>query len=871
ARSAYLNIFTPLGPKIASQSINRSRTSQRNLSDRQLSSYSGIGIAGLEYPVESTKRYLSRRLVFENLKGDWSRLDLAFREQVARHKKDAAAGLTSAEEPNQRDSFLRDFAQLAKEDPPIPFFRRCHDQLFPVIEDPATYQKTEKPLHKGYVDALLDYVKRQFWDDAEMKRIRQRSPMDETSLLESDSIVDTVRREEYTLDRDWAGLEAALQQRPADIFQNALISADSAGQEEWAPHHLQRYVVGAGLHPVAVRAFLYHVHAEIEARAAALDPRERRRKLFILANAFRSEEELQQGGATPNKRSTPGVIEAATAAEQGGGVMGMFQRKKKAYAEDYAAYYNRSITMIRGYGDETIEARVLDQAMAEVSGLIRTFQGLFDEIEKIGGTLATAIEKEITPYETKGGVFTGNTFVYANRLCKEDAWRRLNDATTGLAIEGSVNRELAREVFDKHRADRRDRVVTGFGALRDLFHRAVVVGFGEVTVARDYTSIYEMNVIDAIRAQFRVEAADAAARGAPLDVTEAQYLKRLVSRISNQSLPYISLRQPDSDGTPLKFWTMHPDCREAIPDDAEFIDLFQSEISGEDTLIAPQFPATELTCANYRVNLQLQNLSKLAIARPDAVGSALAESDGRMTRAYNAHLAKMNDPARAGREAAEITPHVDKTWHLPGVLPELHAELGERIAADKAKSFVAAAALGLVRYETDASHKTARLATRGHGVKDGVDVVLADSHDPWVVYKAMSKHAAAVRSVLAVWDRKGQSSAAEARSHPLFVALSDPKTLMAFFRISAIRNDAADSRDAATRAMAVAWIDLLRDVVERQESAVSPRARAELTTQTVDAARGAFFQLVEAEQYGAEVSTAFERVFAEAYDDVFAE
>ncbi|MEM9756104.1 MAG: tubulin-like doman-containing protein, partial [Pseudomonadota bacterium] len=47
ARSAYLNIFTPLGPKIASQSINRSRTSQRNLSDRQLSSYSGIGIAGL--------------------------------------------------------------------------------------------------------------------------------------------------------------------------------------------------------------------------------------------------------------------------------------------------------------------------------------------------------------------------------------------------------------------------------------------------------------------------------------------------------------------------------------------------------------------------------------------------------------------------------------------------------------------------------------------------------------------------------------------------------------------------------------------------------------------------------------------------------
>lgn len=870
ARAAYLNVFTPLGPKLASQSVNQKRQRQTALSEGQVSVYSGIGVAAIEYPIASITRYLSRRLVHENLRGDWTRLDVGFREQVARHKKDVAAGATTAEEPNRRASFLRDFTQLAKEDPPNPFFRRAYDRLFPVVEDQQTFNKTEAPIHLAYVNALLDYVKRQFWNDNEMKRVHSRSPLDESGILESDSIVDSVRQEEFMLDRDFAALEAQLGQRPADIFQNALISADTAAPEEWARHHLQAYIVQQGLHPVAVRAFLYLVQEELERRAENLNPRDRKRKLFALANIYRSEEEMQAAGDIPQTRGTSGVIEAATVADNTNMIRSIFRGKKKAFATDYVIYNTKSLTLMRAYADETIEARVIDQALTEVGNLVRAFEGLFGEIEAIGDDLGNELTEESAEFDTSGTVFTGSSYVYANAACREDAWQRLAEASTGLTIEADVNRELTQAVFSKHRSDRRDRVKTGFSELRELFHREIVIGFGQRTVERDYRSIYDMNVIEAIRRQYGVEKGLAEERGNDLGVSEAQYIKRIVDRVSDQSLPYLSLRRPDSDGTGVKLWAIHPGTRAAVTDNAEFLDLFQSENSGENAVVEPQFSPYALICANLRVNLEPQNFAKLMVAS-EATEVSSGTTEGRMTRAYNATINRMLDPARMGREGAEFTPHVDKNWHLPGALPELHASLDERISTEKFRAYVIARALELVRFDADERNRIARISTLGHGIRDGIDDVVAESHDPWAVYQGMTRNIRAVRSTLAVWERKIKAPAANAASHPCFKALTNPDTLNAIFAPAQVRNEAVQAREDAVREATAAWVGLLRDVIEAQETSTSARARADMVGDAVNATRDAFFAVVRQEQHNVEVQRAYDSLFAQATDSIFAE
>ncbi len=314
---------------------------------------------------------------------------------MARYKEQLADGRSIDEEPDIRDTYIRDLHQLAREEPRIPFFRRVYDQLFPEVEDEKTHERATRPLHATYASALADYAAQTFWNDAEMVDIRQRGTIDSSSLTESGGLTDTVRRAESGLERDFRLLEAALQSRPEDIFINASISADNLGQSEWAAHHLQAYMIQNTPHPVAVRAFLFHLRKELIERRAAIDSRNLRLRLFRLANVFRDDEELQSNRNRPTARSTSRVIDLATDAENGGLISSLLgNRKKKAFAADYVTYYNSTIQRMREYANAVIQEKVYSLALADCEELIRVFTGLFAEITEISGVLARDIEQE---------------------------------------------------------------------------------------------------------------------------------------------------------------------------------------------------------------------------------------------------------------------------------------------------------------------------------------------------------------------------------------------------------------------------------------------------------------------------------------------
>jgi hypothetical protein len=265
----------------------------------------------------------------------------------------------------------------------------------------------------------------------------------------------------------------------------------------------------------------------------------------------------------------------------------------------------------------------------------------------------------------------------------------------------------------------------------------------------------------------------------------------------------------------------------------------------------------------------LQNLAKLAIAKP---GTQFTNegTEGRMTAAYNATLKRMFDPERAGREGAEFTPHVDKVWHMPGALPELHAEENARIVSHKAKAFVAAQVLGLLRPEQHDRRRFTRISTLGHGVRGGVDTELAESHDTWEVYKGLTAHVQATRSTLDIWQRRIGAPAEDIASHAVHGPLVDPATLMTLLSPAQVRTDAVGQRDAAVVNILVAWIGMVRELVEAQGTGLSVPARESRAEDMVNAAREAFFERVRGERFSEEVMRRFDTLFAQAYDAVFA-
>ena len=95
----------------------------------------------------------------------------------------------------------------------------------------------------------------------------------------------------------------------------------------------------------------------------------------------------------------------------------------------------------------------------------------------------------------------------------------------------------------------------------------------------------------------------------------------MVDRTSRQSLPYISLARPDSDGSQIKFWTLHPKAKDDIGSATLFTEMFQAE-DGNEPITTEDFSVYELTCVNLRVNVQLEHLKKLAMGTEGATQRA---------------------------------------------------------------------------------------------------------------------------------------------------------------------------------------------------------------------------------------------------------
>lgn len=872
SRAGYLMIFSPLGARYGSVTINDVRQKIAAVAAGSTNLYSGIGVSAVRYPVESMKRFLSRKLVLENLKGDWMRLDDAYQAQSKRFKEEQLAGKSSGKEPVLSETYVRDLTQLAKQDPRIPFFRTSFEYLNPEIEDEKTYERVTKPRFETFLNALNDYVSGAFWSETDMADIKTRPMLDSSSLLESDSIVDTVRRTEADLDRDLRVLDTALQSRPDDIYHNDLVSSDKLGGDEWALHHVQSHIIQNSPHPVTVRAFLYQVRAEIEQRQLALDPRDLRLKLFKQANTFRDDDEIGLNNGRPNTRSTPKVIEEATKASEGSLLGKLLNRKKKEFAEQYVEYFNGSLTKMRAFVNASIEAKIYDQALSEINALIASFEGLFREIAVIGTDLTKEITKERDGYSGSES-FDGNANVYANADCKDDAWERVSNSAMGLSLDDKVNQKLVQSVFEKHREDKRLMKQSSSKDLNELFRREVVDGFGRTAVEGDFASAFDFTVIEAMKRQFEVEdrvaAKEAASKGDPAPRIEEvnERIKRIVDRTSRQATPYISLARPDSDGSQIKFWTLHPKAREDIGSETLFTEMFQAE-DGNEPISVEDFSIYELTCVNLRVSVQLEQLKKLAMGTEGAT-SVHEQIEGRYAQAYSEMVARMNDAARSRGPGAEFTPHIDKSWHKPSTLPEIFAELEDKISDGNSRSYVVARTHGLLRLESDAGPE-ARFCSVGHGLSNAVDEVIAESHDPWVVYQSFTGNVASVASALDVWTKQKDKSSAGLTSHKSYKALTDIDALTAIMQTASVRNRETEQRDDAVIDMVQAWIGLMRELIAEQESALTPKKAQLALEEHVDQTRDALFENLRSEGFADDTIRVFDRLFAQGYDRALA-
>lgn len=836
ARAVFLQIFTPIGDRTASRTINDAQSKLGAAAAETSNMYAGMGICGVIYPAEEVADYLVLRLAREMITGDWLRLDRSFQQRLRAYDDQRAAGATLEPKPQQGESFLADLDQLALRER-NPFFGEIRAALVVTGRDQHG-EETARPLTEIYLEALLGFVRDSFWAAPVLADIRARPPFGTDNLKPLTRLESQVRQIETMLDADLRAVDAALIRRPEDIAISVFANEDTLAAGELRAHHLGLHLHAGGQHPVQARLFLFGLDRAIRALRKRTDPAAAR-KLVIDAGALfdRDTDTDLAGGADRNRpRSNPAVFtDARRFADPS--LLDRLRRRQQAFLETYIDYANASSTHIRSYADAALTTKVLDVLAQEVDTLLGVYARMFGEIGKVLERLGDDVERAERRHAVQGATTGGNLFVYASPAAKRAAFDDLRRQTAALRLDEAANGRLNEALYRLARAASGARTPKRPADLGPLFTETVIDGFVAQVVRRDQRRVWDFPIVEAARREADLEGSDTAGDWREL-------LRRAVDVAAAQARPFLTLDDPGR-GQNLTFWAMSPRTRADYADDGRFDVLFTGD-QGTQPLEEAAFADTELLCVSGRVNLAIENLAKFN--PPPVRGNVNEAGIGAYHRAYAARIDRLIAEELALRQvgttrryAAVLTPHIHRDWHRGGYLPEIHPELQVRQRLDAATAYLVALGLGLLSRQTHYGRPVAEIDVAPPGIPAIRDQV-AGTHDPFELWSAFRERTDLHRAVLAAWQARLAAivRVTDAAADPLVVALAGPGLLAEVIAIGTPRVD-VEARMRACLVLLQGRRQLLETVVTRLAPQLDAPGRADLTERIdADAAAEAF-------------------------------
>lgn len=843
--AAYTLLFSPVGQKADSQTINDARQKLAVAGRGTHDTAAAIGLSSIVYPHEEIVGYLGKQLARDVLSGDWLRLDQSYRARLARFRDQRAAGNTTVSEPDIGLSYLDDMRQFAL-DVKVAFFRELWEELNPTVEDP-TEGATVQPLHVRYLDALDEQLVSTFWngsevafrDGGEVVKISERRFADVDQFASEQVLAETVRRHEARLDDDWRRIERELQTGPTDIVINLLTTSDDSGEADWRDHHLQTYLVRGGPHLVRNRAFLHALHRLILERLAALQADETRKRLYLLANAFDVER-----GRDPQGRGSPKIVSDAAGFGQRSIFRNPFKGGAKEWVDQYVTYYNGSLRTMRDYAVERLKQKAYELLKDEVEEQLRVLAGLFLEVEGAMGRLGAEIRDDERRHQP-GAVSENKLYVCADAPAKNGLWEELRDAAAGQRLAPAANKSLALEVYAKARRIRKSRRPESLEDLRDLFWRTVVEDFAIKRVREDFRAVHDMSLVRAIEKECQF-------LGLGRDALKAR-LHEMVRTVQNQSEPMISLTKA-TDGQLVRLWPINPALRREIEAFENVDNLLNAGEQGAQTAEEPEFSMTELACVSFRVNLELAHIAKLGPA-VKSDGSVAPDRAGRYFEEYRRMVDEIVDAAANNRIPGTFTPHVHRDWHKPGILPEIVEGETIRLVAEVNRAFMAAILLGDLKLSEKHGKRIVEVSTIGKVPVGSVSLTIAEGHDMYDAIRAFERHPEAGRACLNHWkhEMKQLGRAASSARPPLLEAIEQGQAIERILPVAENR-DNETQRDGRVRDLITGHAMLIAEAVSAFRPDLPHRERLEeadrLATGAGQAALGRLMGKYPSETWG---------------------
>ncbi len=612
-----------IGPMNKRSNSSEDNTIRELCAERGRNRYAGAGSASIVYPLKDVEEYIALNWTKQSVSDSWLQFDKLFEEKgktkEARDRvKDYCTSIENANESNKLAKYIKD---------------QC-------IIPPTDALESGKPKWEAYVDALCEEARNRWtnldeiYADIEdcVKKTRTQSGTPDDSVIRN-----TLMKLNKAAKELCVGIEMMKTDCAKSVFSLKPVSANIKN-DEIPSYDLLKFIQDNGkvIHPNAIRFFLYKANAEAEERL-----KDTRNQLSDGTKGLKHDVENLSKELDNVCKNKKGLI---------GGDTDKLENKDKAIST-----IKNGAETLTNYKTMVLQEAILEYANGTyLKNLCESFGKFYDSLkEGIDG-----VEKKTRIISKKYMPVPGRTTRYV--CASQTLLEKMVVANPYMGDSNAVDEKLSLNIFNKimeyaelslKDPEKRQGFFTG------MFDDQIVGYYKKVLREAQSPKLY-MNVIDAMEREIELENNEAD----PSKITQA--VSDIIADTRKMAAPFIETPLGEQR-PPIEACSYNPKLDPG--DDSPRAALIGKVLKNFGAVPDDDIPPEMLLFYQAVYGLRANNLSKFAPPK-QLFSSNEVRSAGEYFKAY---FDIVNQVVPKTERTPVITPHIDKTWHIINVLPEL--------------------------------------------------------------------------------------------------------------------------------------------------------------------------------------------------------
>ncbi len=690
ARMVHTLMFTPVKDNALSVEDNMVL---QDMEQGGMNRYSSAGLARLIYPKDLAQEYVTLCTVRDLVRNEWMLIDNSHNADV-RSARSLQRTDGQVRIPTLRDSYISHFDRQCTGDGSL---GKLFLEAYSVAED-----RTQTRRSQTFFDNIRLKIE-ELKATPELARFKDECAVNVQNMRNFADAGDEISRLETALS-DYEKLARTLASERASSIANALFPPSREVMAEAKKDEACIYQLLHNVHPVTARFLCYDIISLLQAKVDELSGNDNIPLSGYSNEDFDGGEEGRQSASDALQNLEDKIIPAFKVLVNQADKIKNLRRKLSSAA---SAQYNA----ITNYLDIKLELNICRTLLQRFEMLAENYFSFFQSIDAMiqeNNDQIARLENLEMPLGAKGIYCSKDAFTIMATQYSNVADNELTTATKTAVFDGLFGvlaDELGREGTTMTDYQKAAYAAEKAAALGELF-RSAVVGTIRNSVAENGDSIINMNIRQAMEAQYHLEH--------PKDKDLNTYLRELLEVGMRMAAPMIATSNNAlAERVETVYMTINPLCAAThmgkpsvaatkelyVPQACEATDNVRPAV-----LMDEEFSPYEIICFKARYKFSIEDLTKYGPTSDNA-------------RAYNTRIANLGHVALLTSDPdsvkAIVSPHLDRNWHEEAYLPAIYASERKKVRQDTYKAFIYGLGLDVFTRAVDEE----RLDSRGNARK----------------------------------------------------------------------------------------------------------------------------------------------------------